>query len=341
MLLEEQLPHALGVKPRLVLERLGPQQVSTVDYTVQATIRGRYEIGPLVARVTDPFGLCELIRSFPPTEHLTVIPQITPLPELRLTDECTGSGESRARSVAVHGEDDAATREYRYGDDLRRVHWRSTARVGKLMVRREEQPSESKATIVLDTRGVAHRGEGPISSFEWLVSSAASISLHLRKAGYTLRMVTDTGVAIGARESDTEDSILDYLSDIQLGPRNDLSRMTERVGHRSDGGLVIALLGLMSPEESELLAGLRRTGSTCIAFLVDSTTWLQLPPAQRAAAAHVHETSALVLLRAGWRVVGTSRDTNLATLWHQVGRDNQGFASRAALAETVSPGTTT
>src|SRR5207244_11657470 len=142
-------------------------------------------------RRTEPFGLCELIRSFTTVDKLTVIPQIHPLPMVRLVGEYAGTGDSRARSVAVHGEDDAATREYRNGDDLRRVHWRSTARVGELMVRREEQPWESRATVVLDTRTRAHRGEGPTASFEWAVSAIASIAVHLREGGYRLRLVTD------------------------------------------------------------------------------------------------------------------------------------------------------
>ena len=82
-------------------------------------------------------------------------------PSVRLAGEYAGSGDSRARSVAVHGEDDIATREYRHGDDLRRVHWRSTARVGELMVRREEQPWESRATVVLDTRAAGPPRRGP------------------------------------------------------------------------------------------------------------------------------------------------------------------------------------
>src|SRR5690606_33189547 len=112
-----------------------------------------------------------------------------------LAGEYVGSGDSRARSVAVHGEDDVATREYRNGDDLRRVHWRSTARVGELMVRREEQPWESRATIVLDTRRHGHHGEGPTSSFEWAVSAAGSVALHLRRSGYRIRLVTGMSAA--------------------------------------------------------------------------------------------------------------------------------------------------
>ena len=129
---------------------------------------------------------------------------MVPLPNVRLAGEYAGSGDSRARSVAVHGEDDIATREYRNGDDLRRVHWRSTARTGELMVRREEQPWESRATIVLDTRRQGHRGEGPTSSFEWAVSAAASVGLHLRHSGYKIRLVTGSGVDLDATERDGE-----------------------------------------------------------------------------------------------------------------------------------------
>src|SRR5213082_1725280 len=191
LLLEDRLPYALGSRPRLVLERLSRRQASSVAYSVRADVRGRYEVGPLVIRLTDPFGLCELARAFPSVDHLIVTPTVVPLPAVRLTGEYTGSGDSRARSVAVHGED----------DDLRRVHWRSTARVGELMVRREEQPWESRATLVLDIRKNAHRGEGPTASFEWAVSAIASIAVHLRESGYRLRLVTDLA-DIEASDSD-------------------------------------------------------------------------------------------------------------------------------------------
>ena len=65
------------------------------------------------------------------------------------------------RTAAASGEHDIATREYRYGDDLRRVHWRSTARRGELMVRRDEQPHQMQATVLVDRRAVGHRGDGP------------------------------------------------------------------------------------------------------------------------------------------------------------------------------------
>jgi uncharacterized protein (DUF58 family) len=338
LLLEDRLPYALGSRPRVVLERLGAHQASSVAYTVRADVRGRYDVGPLVVRLTDPFGLCELTRAFPSTDQLTVIPQVTALPTVRLAGEYAGSGDSRARSVAVHGEDDAATREYRRGDDLRRVHWKSTARTGELMVRREEQPWESRATVVLDTRAAGHRGEGPTASFEWAVSAAASVAVHLRQGGYKLRLVTGSGTDSGAAEAGGEGLLLDHLADVRLDQRGDLATLVERVRQRSDGGLVIALLGSLTIAEAEVLGGLRGNNATCVAFLVDSSTWLSLPPQARTEAEHAHGAAALRLLQSGWRVVGVDHGSKLPALWPQAARGSQGFAWRAALAETVAGG---
>lgn len=350
LLLEDRLPYALGSRPRVVLERLGAHQASSVAYTVRADVRGRYEVGPLVVRLTDPFGLCELTRSFPSVDRLTVIPQVVPLPTVRLAGEYAGTGESRARSVAVHGEDDAATREYRNGDDLRRVHWRSTARTGELMVRREEQPWESRATVVLDTRAFAHRGEGPTASFEWAVSAAASIAVHLRQAGYKLRLVgisgerrrqhggEPVGIDADATEATGDGVLLDHLADVRLSQRADIAHMVDLVRRRSDGGLVIALLGTLSGAEAELLAALRGNSATCVGFLIDSSTWLNLPDTVREEADRQHAGAALALLHSGWRVVGVSHGDKLAALWPQAARGAQGFTWRAAMAETVAGG---
>jgi uncharacterized protein (DUF58 family) len=335
LLLEDRLPYALGSRPRVVLERLGAHQASSVAYTVRADVRGRYPIGPLVIRLTDPFGLCELTRSFPSVDRLTVIPQVVKLPSVRLGGEYAGTGESRARSVAVHGEDDAATREYRRGDDLRRVHWRSTARTGELMVRREEQPWESRATVVLDTRADAHRGEGPTASFEWAVSATASIAMHLRQAGYKLRLVTGSGIDIDTGEAASEGLILDTLADVQADQPGDISLLVEQVRRRSDGGLVIGIFGALTAAEAELLAGLRGNGATCIGFAIDSSTWVSMAAGDRQDADREHAAAALALVHSGWRSVPVTHGSTLPALWPAAARGSSGFAWRAAMAETV------
>jgi len=338
LLLEDRLPYALGSRPRVVLERLGAQQASSVAYTVRAEVRGRYEVGPLVVRLTDPFGLCELTRAFPSVDRLTVIPQVTALPSVRLAGEYAGSGDSRARSVAVHGDDDSATREYRRGDDLRRVHWKSTARTGELMVRREEQPWETRATVVLDTRAYAHRGEGPTASFEWAVAAAASIAVHFRSNGYRLRLVTDTGIDADATEADGDGLLLDRLADVTASQRSDIATLVDQVRRRSDSSLVVALFGALTPTEAELLAGLRGNRSTCVGLLIDSSTWMNLSPDERAEADRAHGAAALSLLQSGWRVIGVNHGDQLPSLWPQLARGSQGFAWRAALAETIAGG---
>jgi len=99
------------------------------------------------------------------------------------------------------------------------VHWRSTARLDKVMVRREEQPWQARATLLLDTLSSGHGGEGPASSFEWAVAAAASIGVHLVRSGYHLRLVTDTGATIEGSNlgvdggsSDVEGALLDALA---------------------------------------------------------------------------------------------------------------------------------
>ena len=176
-----------------MLDGIGQGWRRHVTYQVRSDVRGRFEIGPMTVRVSDPFGLVELGRTFRTTVPLTVTPRTVPLPHIPLGGAWTGSGDNRPRAFATGSAEDVTVREYRRGDDLRRVHWRSSARVGELMVRREEQPWQSRATLFLDNRLRAHRGQGIASSLEAAVSAAASIAVHLSHRGFAVRLVTATG----------------------------------------------------------------------------------------------------------------------------------------------------
>jgi uncharacterized protein (DUF58 family) len=78
--MEDALPYALGGRPRFVLDKIEPQGVREVSYPVSSDVRGRFRVGPLSVRLTDPFGLCELTRSFATTDELVVTPGRQPLP---------------------------------------------------------------------------------------------------------------------------------------------------------------------------------------------------------------------------------------------------------------------
>ncbi len=328
LLVEDRVPYVLGSRPRFVLDRVQPRGRREVSYQLRSEVRGRYQLGPLSLRLTDPFGLCELQRSFTRRDILIVTPQVQPLPLVPLSSEWTGSGESRARALASAGEDDAATREYRYGDDLRRVHWRSTARRGQVMVRREEQPWQSRATLLLDTRALAHRGEGPASSFEWAVSAAASIGVHLVKNGYHVRLLTDTGggVASSGRDasavgSDFEGALLDTLSVIDPSGQPTLASATNSLRRSGGDGLLVAILGSLEAEEATRMARLRTGSIAAVAVLLDTATWGNRPA--RADSATSYEGSELLLRGAGWRVVPASAGDALADLWPEAGRRRQ------------------
>ena len=129
---------------------------AALGYQVHGSRRGRHTLGPLRLRLVDPFGLVMRSASGADTVSLLVVPRVRPLGPGGPAGGHGGGGDGSRRSIAVHGEDDVSVREYRHGDDLRKVHWRTTARTGELMVRLEERPWRAQATLLLDTRSRAH-----------------------------------------------------------------------------------------------------------------------------------------------------------------------------------------
>ncbi|HEX7716821.1 MAG TPA: DUF58 domain-containing protein, partial [Marmoricola sp.] len=100
LLIEEQIPWALGSRPRFVIDTMRPGWHRQVEYPVQAEVRGKYDIGPMRVRVGDPFGLLELHRTFTRTSSLVVIPTTEPLPPITLRGAWTGTGDNRPRPFA-------------------------------------------------------------------------------------------------------------------------------------------------------------------------------------------------------------------------------------------------
>ena len=181
-----------------------------------------------------------------------VTPRVHALPGLPWRGDWGGRGDTRPRAVAASGEDDVATREYRHGDDLRRVHWRSTARRGELMVRREEQPWQSRASILLDRRTIAHQGEGAASSLEWAVTAAASVAHHLVRLGYVVRLV-DGEVARPWTDPAGEGAgpILDSLAVVQAGGPSSLGEAMRVARQSQTGGLLVAIVGALDVETDD------------------------------------------------------------------------------------------
>ncbi len=322
MLLEDQVPYVLGSRPRFVIDQLRPRWSRSMTYSIRSEVRGRFSVGPLTVRLSDPFGFVELNRSFTSRVTLVVTPAITQLPAIRLSGDWTGTGENRPRAFASAGTEDVMVREYRLGDDLRRIHWRSTARADELMVRREEQPHQSRATLLLDTRAMAHRGAGPASSFEYAVAATASIGAHLASRKFTVRLLSDAGDKADASWHDRGISgpvelqlFLDSLAVVQTRQASEFAGRNEQ--HSS--GLVVAVLGAVSPTDVAALSRLRAGATRALAILVDVGAWAR-PEAASQPHTPAVDDQADVLRRQGWAVVVAQPGDRLPMLWHELGR---------------------
>ncbi len=320
LLVEDALPWELGRPQRLVVDQLGANQWRDVTATLHGGARGRYTIGPASLTFVDPFGLCRTTRRFTTTDTLTVVPTTVPLPAAPLQGDWSGVGDSRARAIASHGDDDVIPREYRIGDDLRRVHWKSTARSGELMVRREEQPWRNRVTVILDTRTGAHRGDGITSSFEWSVTAVASIGAHLLERGFGVRLLTIDGTPIVSTNttsetfsgSDSVGGLLDALATVTNDAAADVAIINPEA---FADGVIIAVLGDLSAPDADRLSSLRRSRTLALALLLDTASWTgrsQIPddPSVTRASA--------VFTFSGWRPAICGRETPLAQAWQSI-----------------------
>ena len=325
MLAEDTVPYALGTKPRFVLDGIERGGIRELSYPLRSDLRGKFAIGPLEVRIADAFGLVEVGRSFSSNTMFLVTPKVVPLARSVVTGSWIGEGDGKSRAVAAAGEDDVIPRAYRDGDELRRVHWRSTARYGELMVRREEQRWRNRTTLLLDTRRRAHAGSGVNSSFEFAVSAAASIGVHMAHEGLDGQLITDTG-PIGSTGM-FEDVLLDALSVIKPSSGSDLSRGISAL-RRGQAGLTIVVAGQLTEAEARQLAAARHDGRGAIALLLAVSSWTiparsQTPGGNgRSAAQQVprDETAAAasVLRGAGWRVVSIDASTPLDAAWQRL-----------------------
>lgn len=324
LMLQDHVPYVLGPRPRFVLDRVEAGGRREVSYRVRSDLRGRYPLGPLQLRLNDPFGMCELTRSFSAFDTLTVIPRTERLPAVRLAGDASGYGDGRQRSLALAGDDDIIPRAYRYGDDLRRVHWRSTARYGELMVRREEQPQRPGCTVLLDTRRVAYQGAGPDSAFEWAVSGAASALMHLLERGFSVRLLTDTGSAVpgeGAQgyagpSQDSADSAGLMMDTLAVVDHSDGAGLSRSYDVLRGEGLLIAFLGDLDDEQAALTARMRQRSGSAVAFVLDSGTWLTGGAVPGAAGERIRQ-----LREAGWTAIPVRPGAQLADLWQQAARE--------------------
>ncbi|WP_326557125.1 DUF58 domain-containing protein [Micromonospora sp. NBC_01796] len=208
------------------LLRLRPGRDTTVSYPVPTHRRGVVPVGPLRVTGRDALGLVVVARAHGDVARVWVHPRIHPL--TAVPAGVARSMDGRVDRVPHGSITFDSLREYVVGDELRRVHWRTSARIGELMVRESLDTSLPQLVVLLDDRATAHPVvvDGVAESFESACEAAASVVAAARREELpvTLVLVADSG---------TGDDFLDRLAAAEL---RTTSRITSEDRELADGG---------------------------------------------------------------------------------------------------------
>lgn len=140
--------------------------------------RGLFDWGPLRLTAVDPFGLFRRVREVGGQQQILVYPQVVDLPHFQAPPaNLPGEGRFRKRTHYITP-NAAGIREYAPGDAFNRIHWRSTARTGELMVKTFELDPASDIWVILDMERRVNAGRDEESTEEYGVRIAASVARH-------------------------------------------------------------------------------------------------------------------------------------------------------------------
>ena len=247
---------------RLLISPLGPAEQVTASYLLPTERRGRLVIGPAEVAVVDPLGVARTSIGVSSPTTLVVYPATQSLlpPRLFRGPEPLGIAAD-AHTLQRIGEDFYALRDYTVGDDLRRIHWPSTARLGRPMVREDEVPRRSRVTVVLDTRSSSYDEE----RFELAVSCAASVVLASATRRDPLRLLTIAGTDTGfVTSGEGLAQVFDHLAEVTTSGLGSLRRVIAEATAATSGAVVVVLSGgpFELSRDLELVAAAARGSST-------------------------------------------------------------------------------
>lgn len=303
----------------LLVGPLDPGGVVRAAYRLPTERRGILEIGPLTVTMADPFGLTEVSMDASGVSELTVYPHVddvVPIPQTTGNDPMSGAEHPNA--LGRSGEDFYALRPYVVGDDLRRVHWPSTARHDELMVRQDELPWQGRLSVLVDVRAATNTE----ASLELVISAAASIVTASAKRQDLVRLITTDGADSGFAAGHAHiESIMEHLASLEASHDAAFRRVIDRVARSSTGGALVAIVAQPPEVELETLAKLRnRFGSVTIVRFTPSS-WDPRSTAPAPAATR--------------RVLTITADRPFAEAWNQAMRPTR--ASRVPPRGAVRP----
>jgi uncharacterized protein (DUF58 family) len=238
---------------RLHLAPLRGNDTAHAAYRLPTDKRGIVNVGPLQLEIADPFGLARRRAIAAPVQSVTIYPHVDTIRVPSLGgDEDPHGAAIRTNKLGQTSEEFFALRQYVLGDDLRRVHWKSTARSQELMVRQDENPWQDRTTIALDVRP----GSYDEAAFERAVSAAASVASAAFRQRHVVRVVSSDGFdsGVGAGLSQAE-AILAYLAGVPLTKAS--GPVFDQLTHFGQGGLLVVATSEWPVADLAMLAALR------------------------------------------------------------------------------------
>jgi len=185
-----------------------------LTYEVLAYRRGAHEFPPLDLKSNAPFGFFKKQRQLQIPTRLLVYPEIRPLRHLDLFDYRRAAEIDRPR--AGMGMEVLGTRPYQTGDSPRHIHWRSSARSGRLISKEFADEAQPGLTLALDL--YAHpfpKTDSKHTPFEWMVKTAVSIAEYGRRAGHPIHIIADDSALPHPAGAVGWYSLLDYMARVQ------------------------------------------------------------------------------------------------------------------------------
>jgi uncharacterized protein (DUF58 family) len=255
----------------LLVAPLQPGVPARAAYRLPTERRGIVEIGPMVVQVTDPFGLSSATIPAAGASRLTVYPPVHRLASLPSTGGADPhAGLEHHRTLSRGGEDFYALRPYVIGDELRRVHWPSTARHDELLVRQDELPWQGRMTVIVDnTMGHLHE-----AGLDLAASVAASVLTAAHQRGNLVRLVfadgTDSGFMAGNAQLE---ALLELLAVVALDPEATLRGAIDRAATNVRRGAAVLISAELDTNGHVLLQRLQRTFSTVCSVVVDRSAY--------------------------------------------------------------------
>jgi uncharacterized protein (DUF58 family) len=253
------------IRVRTVIPRLRRGERGLRTYRLPTRQRGIFEVGPVEVTRRDAFELFRTSRRYGAVERIWVYPRILPFRSLPTGQtrhlEGPSSDTSPQGTITFH-----RLRDYVPGDDLRLVHWRSTARTGRLVVKHNVDTSQPFTVVLLDLRPGRYTAE----SFEEAVDVAASVLVTSAAGKAPVQLELTDATRLGGPRLRDVTPLIDHLTGVQPDAEGGLRAQLLALRRARGGTSLVVVTGVLDLAELPYVAALRRRFERLVVISLDT-----------------------------------------------------------------------